>query len=943
MYFLLAISKLRLNNLFILFILISYLHFGLSANEQNTKTIDSLLSGLKNGRNDSTSIFILVKQADSMESLSIKSIGKTTTNEYLQLANTLAIDSGLINSLSYEIDRIGVKYRNNGNYIAALKFHNWADDIANRIANKNLNSIIYNNIGVVYRRLDDYQTALSNHIKALQLAEETRNIKSQAIAINSIGNIQMMIGNYDESLEYFKQSLILEQKLNNLLGIAINLNNIGNVYATKEEYPKAIEYFNLSLDVNKEIKSQRGIAICYNDIGNVFETLGQLDEALQYYLDAFNINKKINDKYNKAYSYLQVGKLYIRLNHNQRAYEYLITGLDIAKSIGVKAFIMEFYTALYKINRAQKNYEKAFNYLELSHSYHDSINNINLRKEVARLQIKFESEQKESHIASLEQNAEFAELDIKRQKFITILILSAFIIALGFVISLSYYLFNKNKTNKLLLERNSLIEKTKAELDSYSKQLLIAKQEAERNSKTKSEFLANMSHEIRTPLNSVIGFADLLSESVNDPQQLNHLKVIKSSGKTLLTLINDILDLSKIEAGKLTIEYEKINPEFIIEDITQIFYHRSFEKNIELKTTISPDLPDTILFSELRLRQILFNIVGNSIKFTHSGSINIDVLTQATDSIDEIDMVINITDTGIGIKETEFQNIFEPFNQSNTSTNTQGTGLGLAITKRLVEMMNGTIHMVSQEGVGTKFSIHFPQIKTIETESDSLNNSTQTFANTKFIKILVLANTPYDCKALNISGIKNLNKDIVYNLEDAKSHLLDKNIVIICGYSEDESIEALITLGQKNKHTNVVYIVITNKVFEYGDKNVVFFDMASSQKEMARSLVSIFKKISFDKKSSYYFQEILSSSSSSIFISDITHVFNNNFKIAYTTKMSSNILEFMTRLRIIAEKHEANGLMSYCDDLEATINNFEIEEIDNLLNLFNINYQLINE
>ena len=206
-----------------------------------------------------------------------------------------------------------------------------------------------------------------------------------------------------------------------------------------------------------------------------------------------------------------------------------------------------------------------------------------------------------------------------------------------------------------------------------------------------AKFYSPSTAEIRTPLNSVIGFTELLSESVTDQQQLSYLKTIKSSGRTLLTLINDILDLSKIEAGKFKIDYENIVPEQIFEDISQIFSHRALEKNISLKTNISSELPQTIFFSELRLRQILFNLVGNAIKFTNKGSIILEVYSKTTITKDKINLFINITDTGIGIPENELIRIFEPFNQSEVNQTNHGTGLGLEITKRLGEMMNGSM------------------------------------------------------------------------------------------------------------------------------------------------------------------------------------------------------------------------------------------------------------
>jgi len=726
----------------------------LVANEEDYTILDSLLNTYLTSNSDSVHIDMLIKIAENMETNKIANYQNKTVDDYLHQANSKLNDSANIYKIAYQINDIAIKYRNNGNYLSSIKFHNWAKDIANRIKNKDQQSNILNNIGVVYRRLDDYQTALSYHLQALKLAEESHSLKNQAVAINSIGNIQLMIGNIDESLEYFKQSLLLEQNQNSLLGIAINLNNIGNVYSKKDNFSKALEYYFLSLDINKEINSNKGIAICYNDIGNIYERNGNSSKALEYYLDALKINYELNDQHGLANSYLQIGELYTDLKQNKKAIEYLLPGLDISINIRAKSFIMDTYHALYIINWADKKYEKSINYLQLENKYHDSIININVRKDIARLQIKFESERKENQIALLQQNALISELEINRQKNINWLILSAFIIALGFVISLLYYLSNKNKTNRLLLERNRIIEKTKVELNSYSKQLLLSKQEAEDISKAKGEFLSNMSHEIRTPLNSIIGFTDLLNMPADDIQQLNHLKIIKTSSRTLLAIINDILDLSKLEAGKFTIDYENTNIELVIDDVVQMFSHRTLEKNIKLIANIQPKFPHIILFNELRLRQILNNLIGNAINFTNKGSITVDVYSKPVIALNEISLFINITDTGVGIQEHELESIFEPFSQSAFNKTKKGTGLGLAITKHLVEMMSGSIMVDSKINQGTKFSISFPNIKIIDPFSGNTNITPPSLKEKKAI-------TNIDTESNSNFYFNDINKNIL--------------------------------------------------------------------------------------------------------------------------------------------------------------------------------------
>ena len=245
-----------------------------------------------------------------------------------------------------------------------------------------------------------------------------------------------------------------------------------------------------------------------------------------------------------------------------------------------------------------------------------------------------------------------------------------------------------------------------------------AKREAETANRTKSEFLANMSHEIRTPMNAVLGFTDLLQSKITDPQALSYLQAIAVSGKTLLALINDILDLSKIEAGKLELHYERVNLRSLMQEIQQIFSQKANEKNLVLQVTLEETVPAAIEFDEVRLRQILFNVVGNALKFTEQGSIQITARAQTypTDEGDTHWLEIAVQDTGIGIAKDQQQRIFESFTQSMAQSNRKygGTGLGLAITQRLTQMMGGTIILQSCLGQGSLFSFVFPQVRSAQ-------------------------------------------------------------------------------------------------------------------------------------------------------------------------------------------------------------------------------------
>jgi signal transduction histidine kinase/CheY-like chemotaxis protein len=366
-------------------------------------------------------------------------------------------------------------------------------------------------------------------------------------------------------------------------------------------------------------------------------------------------------------------------------------------------------------------------------------------------------------------------------------------------------------------------------IQTLNKELELAKEEAERANETKSLFLSNMSHEIRTPINAVLGMNEMILREYNDPQLIEYASNIQASGKTLLFLINDILDLSKIESGKMDIIPVNYKLGDILRELYQMISFRAEEKNLALSFEVDETTPAELFGDEVRIKQIVTNILTNAVKYTKKGSVRLQVNYEQT-SEDMVKLKISVADTGIGIRKEDMGALFESFRRLDETENRhiEGTGLGMSITLSLLHMMDGSLNVDSEYGKGSVFTVEIPQKITGDEKLGSWEKIRHTAGNATSragtftapdARILVVDDNP-----MNLTVVRGLLKRTKVQLETAASgkECLEKvkqedfDMVFLDHMMPDmdgiETLQRLRKLGSGNSATVPVIALTANAV-----------------------------------------------------------------------------------------------------------------------------------
>ena len=481
--------------------------------------------------------------------------------------------------------------------------------------------------------------------------------------------------------------------------------------------------------------------------------------------------------------------------------------------------------------------------------------------------------------------------------------------------------------------------------------LVQAKNKADAANRSKSEFLANMSHEIRTPMNAIIGFTELLNDQISEPRLKSYVRTIKSASHTLLTLINDILDLSKIEAGKLEINKTPTNLYGLSDDISSIFMISAKNKNLDFIVKVDHNIPKSLLIDEIRLRQVLLNIVGNAVKFTEAGFVKLSIKASNVDNHNsKIDLEFCIKDSGIGIPKSQLEHIFKEFEQTQGQDNRKfgGTGLGLSISKRLCKMMGGKIFVDSIQGIGTSFFINFygVDISSIIDEKRVDNIST---LNTKifvFNKAKILAvDDIEDNRELILRNFEDTNIDIItandgleaiqqYKSEKPDLILMDLRMPNMNGYEAAKEIKKL---------TNIPIVALTASVMEddyerlkgenfdgYLRKPVSRDDLFC---ELANFLSYTSSELEIDKEDSFDLSQKAQEN-----MTTILEIINTEIRPLVEKSLKNNnindIEKIALKLRALASEYEIELFQKYSKDLYEAVDSFDIINMQKLLKKF---------
>lgn len=611
--------------------------------------------------------------------------------------------------------------------------------------------------------------AEENLQKALGFAEIIDDKKSKGIIHTRMAKIHFTLSQYEKAISALNKALEIQRLTNDYVNLAETYNIQGLVFAKKNEHRIALDSYTSAQTYSELEELDEYIPEVLLNSAISLIAIKEYRKANLNLESAIALAKKFKNQKTESLALINNAKALYYLENYDKALFKAEEGLELGKKINYQEAKNEGYLILSDIYQATENYELANNYLIEHIRLKDSIMELksaNLDAE-SKLQYEVDDQQKLFDKQTEEINK------LKKEGNLTQLIslLSIALITILSLLTLSLYKNNniRTRTNNMLYKKNE--------------DLVIAKERAELASKTKANFLSTVTHELRTPLYAVTGLTNMLLDEEPKPNQVSHLKSLKFSGEYLLAFINDILQLNKIEAEKVNIEPEVFNLKEKIQNVISALNNSALDNHVKLHMEFDKNLPEVYNADQVKISQILMNLIGNSIKFTKDGDIWVRVV-KIDSKGDKYNVKFEVEDNGIGISQEKKDHLFESFSQGSIQINRKygGTGLGLSIVKGLIDLLKGKIYMKSELNKGTTFYFELPLLHSHEKIKTKKTNYFKDVNEIELsnIKILVVEDNKINQMITKkILNKMKLNCDLVDNGEDAVDKVKTENYDVV--------------------------------------------------------------------------------------------------------------------------------------------------------------------